>query len=712
MPHPGRGEARPSFRALGPPALACAVLLAGAVAAPTARAQSGSPDPTFGVSGLAVAPGGSLDDFGNAVAIQADDRIVVAGQSVVANDDFAIARFDLDGSLDATLGGTGIVTTPIGSGIDQAFAVAIQPDQKIVVAGFSRESGNEDFALARFHPDGSLDASFGGDGTVTAPIGALDDRAAAVAIQSDGKIIVAGYGLTGANRDLALARFLTDGSLDPSFSGDGKLLLGIGTGNDEAFAVALQPDGKILVAGYAADGSQHDMLVARFSTTGALDPTFNGTGAQRIAFGTGNEFAHALALQPDGKVLLAGYARIGTVFNFAVARVDDVGALDPGLDGDGRLTVAIGSTSQARAIALDQNGRFVVAGFATIAGNDDFALSRHNANGSLDTSFAGTGIVTTPIGTGPDQATGVALQRDAKVVMAGTARSGNDDDFALARYLVDDCGNGTVDAGEQCDGGALIEGDCCTSECTLLSAGTVCREIADDCDLLEACDGASGACPADLMKPDGDVDGVCDEQDICPVDPDPAQEDGDGDGLGDACDPCTNGVTVGKPKVRLTRYTTGPGDDTFTFTGQLEFTTAPLLDPVTLGSRIIVEDASGTPIFDVAVPPGAYDPSTRAGWKANKALTTFTYRTRESVDGVVDQVRLSRPTNRPTLVKFRVVGRKGGYAQLPVELPLGATIVLDAPTAATGECGETGFLLPPAKPACAFNGNGSTLNCK
>lgn len=677
------------------------------------RAQSGVLDPTFGSGGVVVQPIGASDDFGQAVAVQDDDRIVVAGYSTAVNDDFALARFELDGDPDPTFNGTGKVTTPIGSDVDRAFAVAIQPvDQKIVVAGFRRESGAEAFALARYLPNGTLDASFDGDGKVVTAIGSLEDVASAVAVQDDGKIVAAGFSRSGANKDVAIVRYDANGALDPTFSGDGKLTLGIGTGNDEAFAVAIDDDDRIVVAGYA--GTARDMFVARFTPAGVLDATFNGgTGLRVITFGTGDESGQGLALQGDGGILIAGYARVGTVDNFAVARVTETGALDGGFDGDGKVTTAVGSVSQGKAIAIDDNGRFVVAGFGRFSGSDDIAVVRYNTDGSLDAAFGGTGIVNVPVGgSGSDEGNAVALQSDAKVLAAGMARNGNAKDFGLLRILIDDCGNGTLDAGEQCDGGAIIDGDCCTSACTFVAASTECRPLADDCDLVEACTGSSGACPVDAKKPDGDGDDVCDEQDICPVDPDPLQLDGDEDGLGDECDPCTNGVAVGKPKLKVTKFTSGPGDDTFTFTGEMDFAAAPTLNPLALGARLILEDGAGDVLFDVTVPAGAYNPLTRTGWTVNGAATSFTFRSTTPVGGLLNQLKLSKTSARPDLIKIRATGKKGGYAQNPIELPLAAIFVLDAPTAATGECGEIHYLDAPQLPSCAFNANGSTLQCK
>ena len=677
----------------------------------SARAQSGVLDPTFGNAGVTVTAVGNADDFARAIAVQDDDRIVVAGTCNTGNDDFCVVRYRLDGTLDPSFGGTGKVTAAIRTGIDQASSVALDGDGNVVVAGFSRSGSKDEFAIARFLPNGTLDASLDGDGKLTTAIGTLADQARAVAIDGNDRIVVAGYTLTASNRDLALARYLGNGALDTSFSSDGKVTLPVGTGDDEAAAIAIQPDGKIVVAGYAADGSQHDVLIARFLDNGNLDPGFGGgTGTVRVAFGTGQAFGNAVALQSDGKILVAGYARVGTVFHFAAVRVDELGTLDPQLDGDGRLSAVIGTTSQASAVAIDPTGRFVVSGFARFSSNDDMALARYDGTGALDTNFGSGGIVTLPIGSGPDVANAVAVQADKKILIAGSARFSNDDNVAIARWLIDDCGNGLVDAGEQCDGGALIDGDCCSSTCTLLPAATVCRPLADACDVADTCDGASAACP-DTRLPDGDGDGVCDVNDLCPVEPDPGQLDGDADGLGDACDPCTNGVTVSKPKVKITNFLTAPGDDTFSFNGVLDFATAPVLDPVARGARVILEDGAGVR-FDVSVPPGAYNPATRTGWLPNGAGTAFTFRTTSSVGGVIDKLKLSRTTARPDVVKFTMTGKKSAAAASAVTPPLAATVVLDAPTAATGECGEIGFPGPAPAPSCALNRSGSTLSCK
>lgn len=205
-------------------------------------------------------PIGTGYDEAYSVAIQSDGKIVVAGYGVFGSGgDFAVVRTNSDGSFDSSFNGTGKVTTPIGSSLDQAYSVALQSDGKIVVAGFSLGS-NLDFAVVRYKSDGCLDTSFNGTGIVTTPIGSGDDLGQSVAIQSDGKIVVAGYSdggspETGTNYDFAVVRYKTDGTLDDSFNGTGKVTTPLGARRDTGSSVAIQSDGKIVVAGTSDTGS-------------------------------------------------------------------------------------------------------------------------------------------------------------------------------------------------------------------------------------------------------------------------------------------------------------------------------------------------------------------------------------------------------------------------------------------------------------------------
>jgi uncharacterized delta-60 repeat protein len=283
---------------------------------------------------------GSGDDFVNALALQPDGKLVAAGDSYNgSNDDFALARYNPDGSPDTSFHGTGKVTTAIGPGDDGVNALALQPDGKVVVAGWSDNGSNSDVALARYNPDGSLDTNFNGTGKVTTAIGSGFDCANALALQPDGKIVVVGATWNGSNNDFALARYNPDGSLDTNFNGTGTVMTAIGSGHDGADALALQPDGKLVAAGASSNGSNNDVALARYKPDGKLDPSFHGTGTVTTAIGSGNDGASALALQPDGKLVAAGFSYNGSNSDFALARYLNSGTLTVAKTGGGSGSV-------------------------------------------------------------------------------------------------------------------------------------------------------------------------------------------------------------------------------------------------------------------------------------------------------------------------------------------------------------------------------------
>jgi len=224
------------------------------------------------------------------------------------------------GSLDTSFSTDGKVTTAFGTSNDVATSVAIQSDGKIVAAGYSYNGANYDFALVRYNMDGSLDSTFGTGGKVTTAFGTGDDGAKSVAIQSDGKIVAAGYSDNGANYDFALVRYNTDGSLDSTFGTGGKVTTAVGTGTDNAKSVAIQSDGKIVAAGYSYNGANFDFALVRYNTDGSLDSTFGTGGKVTTAFGTSNDEAYSVAIQSDGKIVAAGSSNNGANYDFALVR--------------------------------------------------------------------------------------------------------------------------------------------------------------------------------------------------------------------------------------------------------------------------------------------------------------------------------------------------------------------------------------------------------
>jgi uncharacterized delta-60 repeat protein len=396
----------------------------------------GSLDTGFGTDGKVTTAVGFDHEGAYAVAIQSDGKIVAAGDSNAGPDyDFAVVRYNSDGSLDTTFNFTGKVTTPIGPGDDGASAVAIQSDGRIVVAGFAFNGTDNDFAVVRYNADGSLDSSFDAFGVVTTNFGTGDDEAFAVAIQSDGKIVVAGDSYNGANLDIALVRYNANGSLDTSFNGTGKVTTAIGTSHDEAFAVAIQSDGKIVVAGDSNNGADFDFAVVRYNSDGGLDTSFNGTGKVTTGIGLSDDEAFGMSIQSDGKIVAAGSSNNGTDIDFAVVRYNTNGSLDTSFGTGGYVTTDFGTgDDEAFGVAIQSDGKIVAAGESNNGADFDFAVVRYNTNGSLDTGFGTGGSVTTAIGPLHDEAFGVAIQSDGKIVAAGDSYNGTDYDFAVVRY--------------------------------------------------------------------------------------------------------------------------------------------------------------------------------------------------------------------------------------------------------------------------------------
>lgn len=391
-------------------------------------------DSCFGVGGKVTTPFGSNVDDANGMVRQPDGKIVLAGYTYNGNDnDFAVARYNPDGSLDTSFNGSGKVTTAIGTGNEQANAVALQADGKIVLAGYTYNGSNYDFAVVRYNPGGSLDTSFNGSGKVVTAIGTNIDLAYSLAIQPDSKIVVAGATYSGTY-DFAVVRYNPDGSLDTGFNGSGKAVTAIGSSHEQARDVAIQNDGKIVLGGYSSNGSNNDFALVRYNANGSLDTTFNATGKVTTGF-VGTDEGRSLLLQPDGKLVLAGFTSNGTNQDFALARYNANGSLDNTFGVAGKVTTDLGSTvDQVNDITVQFDGKIVATGSYSNGGNNDFALARYTTNGSLDTDFDGDGIATFAIGSSHDFSRALLVQPDGQFVVGGGVRIGLYEDFGLVRF--------------------------------------------------------------------------------------------------------------------------------------------------------------------------------------------------------------------------------------------------------------------------------------
>lgn len=355
--------------------------------------------------------------------------------------------FAQPGALDPTFGSGGRVVTEVAAE-DRVFAAVRQPDGKIIAGGRSRPSDYPDFALARYNADGSLDATFGFGGKVITALNrqtAPRDEIHALVLQADGKIIAVGSCRTTGNAMIstAIVRYNADGSLDATFDGDGILFLDEGVDS----AAVLQADGKIVIGGGSGDNSLADFGFARINPNGTLDETFSSDGILYLDIGGDGDGIRGLAIQPDGKIVAVGLSytsTAGTSNNFAVARLNPDGSPDTTFDADGKVTTDFARQSDVGfAVALQTDGKIVVSGRASPQVNVfDFGLVRYNTDGSLDTTFGNGGKVTTGFFNGADTAYAVKVQVNGKIVAAGV-RGGTSTVFGLARYNT----NGSLDVG-------------------------------------------------------------------------------------------------------------------------------------------------------------------------------------------------------------------------------------------------------------------------
>ncbi|MEM7344047.1 MAG: hypothetical protein AAF485_07380 [Chloroflexota bacterium] len=393
----------------------------------------GDLDTTFNETGVVTT---SITEFDQAfgVAIQPDDKLVVTGlTSGGGNQTFATIRYNKDGSLDTTFNNTGIVTTSI-TGDDGSITLATQDDGKVVVGGVARgnEGGLNTVALVRYTITGTLDTSFNNTGSITTPVGSQGSSVRDIKIQADGKIIGGGSSSNEASgSDFTLVRYTSTGMLDTTFNNTGVVTTSIPEGR--VMVIALQPDGKIIAGGSTTGGA----ALARYTSEGSLDTTFNQTGV--VTTNVGNIALYGVALQADGKILVSGAAGTGST-EFALMRFTPDGALDTTFNGTGLVTTSINITYVgASGVAVQPNGRIVVTG-GSDSGNGDgnFAILRYNSDGALDTTFGGTGIITTVITTQNDgAATSPLIQSDGKIVAVGSSTLDTGSAFTVVRYIGD-----------------------------------------------------------------------------------------------------------------------------------------------------------------------------------------------------------------------------------------------------------------------------------
>lgn len=404
-----------------------------------ARATLVSLDPSFGNNGKVIThfDGSSI---GHALALQPDGKIVVLGSSA---GDIALVRYNRDGTLDDTFGNDGKVTTDFGGKDDSGSAIVLQPDGKIIVTGTAGTSpGRHHFALARYDSDGTLDMIFGTNGKVVThfsyehKILSIDEeKAQAIALQPDGKIIAAG----GNGEDMIIARYTNHGVLDTTFATEGRIITDFSTSSDHSHesirAITLQSDGKIIVGGNSNAG----FFLARYNRDGTFDTTFGTNGKVDYSFDNEINIVRAFTIQPDGKIIMIGYYVVQgdgpidpNISNFDLVRFNSNGKLDTTFRLKSRVTTRFSAIDgYGHALIRQPDGTIMVVGSI----GENFALARYTGDGFLDITFGQRGVVATNFGNN-DYGRAIVLQPDDKIIIAGSTCDNDLCAFALARYIL------------------------------------------------------------------------------------------------------------------------------------------------------------------------------------------------------------------------------------------------------------------------------------
>lgn len=362
--------------------------------------------PTFNVTeGYSSAPiPGSIFAYSGGAVIDANERMLVIGRS---DDGLAVARFNANGSLDTSFANGGVIDDNFGLNSVEGNGITVQSDGKILVSGTFDSGSDFDYVVARYHEDGTLDTTFDGDGYKTIDLFGKNDFNPELAVQADGRIIIAGTAHNAGVNQFAFIRLDSNGSYDTTFSGDGQVTFAVASGSHSFKSLELQSDGRILFAGFAS-GNFATFTIGRLNTNGTLDTSFGGTGIVQTDFGSGGGSAHDIEVQPDGRIVVTGSANSQLV----VSRYLSNGNLDTTFNGTGFVTTNLDGLSVGYAVALQADGKIVAAGEGTAD-----TVIRFNNDGSLDNTFGSAGYQT--LQSSFFDINGIEITPSGKIVVAG-----------------------------------------------------------------------------------------------------------------------------------------------------------------------------------------------------------------------------------------------------------------------------------------------------
>jgi len=337
------------------------------------------------------------------------------------------------------LGEAGRIITDFEGYNDFGKSIIVDSYGDIIVAGYAYNGSNYDFAVAKYNSNGSLDTSFSGDGKVMSDITSNYDRGYSAITDSSGRIIVAGVVGNDYNYNFAIIRYNSDGSVDSSFSQDsGQISTNYGDVSYDGYSMALDNEGRIVVAGYAHTSLVSSFAITRYSSDGSIDTSFGENGNITTDITTGSESGQSVLIDSSNHIIVAGYAYNGVNYDFAITRYNNDGGLDTSFGNNGKvITDLTNNNERGYSVVMDSSNHIVVAGYAYNGVNNDFAIARYNSDGSLDTSFGNNGKVTTDFSAGSDNGQSVLIDGNGDIVVAGYVLNGSYYDFAIARYNSD-----------------------------------------------------------------------------------------------------------------------------------------------------------------------------------------------------------------------------------------------------------------------------------
>lgn len=386
-------------------------------------------DPTYAGGGWATMQFHGSEYAAN-VGVDANDRIILSGAS---NGNFKVAQYNADGTPDASYSS---YFMDYFSSFEIAAGAAVQNGLTVIAGTSASEYGaGYDFAVARVLADGKQDDTFGSSGWALTYLGGTQDRAHAMAVQSDGKIVVAGQTGDSLNLNIVLLRYNADGSTDTTFGSNGVVITDLSS-YDVAYSVRIDASDRIVVGGTTLTANGLDFVLLRYNAAGMLDFTFGTNGHVTTDFAGGDDIASSIRILSSGEIVAAGSAFNGTDFDFALAKYGSNGVLVILFGSFGRVMHDFGGTlNSGTALRVQPDGKLVLAGSSGTGTSMDFAVARYNTDGTIDTAFGSSGVVTTDFSGGPDSLMSVAFQSDGKIVVSGQAYNDvTGYDFAMARY--------------------------------------------------------------------------------------------------------------------------------------------------------------------------------------------------------------------------------------------------------------------------------------